>query len=381
MAIQLLSVVHAASSSASSTQASTLSLPRFSAPDYFWRDLEEKNSHKPLDASVIIVLQSEKDDLFHSCSDPCDLFAIQEFAQMHFVVFKVTDCKKGILAPIRDAIKDLAYQQRTGEIKALILSGHGTANSIEFSQERTKYRTVDHNFTTSDLYEEFFDDLPFDRTTIILHACSTGQGLGPTIARMEPHITVIAPMNPVDAHDTHLHYSETDGFSMLSTRSPIYSNQMGPLDHDDYPFLYRRMAYLEKLIQTGTNIRALSCMGAHFQGGILVPPSKKQAVGFYIDAAQHGDLLAQRWMSDYYSQESGFVQSECAHYWHLQMAKQGDARSQYIIGVDFEWGLRGVRRSIAQAREWYLKAAQQELHEAYCALGRINRGCYRTPVF
>jgi TPR repeat protein len=42
------------------------------------------------------------------------------------------------------------------------------------------------------------------------------------------------------------------------------------------------------------------------------------------------------------------------------LAEQGEARAQYNLAVQFELG-KGVEQDLAQASEWYCKAAEQVL--------------------
>ncbi len=52
------------------------------------------------------------------------------------------------------------------------------------------------------------------------------------------------------------------------------------------------------------------------------------------------------------------------------MAEQGDALSQYHLGLLYEEG-QGVTKNLASARQWYLKAANQGNADAMFALGQI----------
>ncbi|BAS67713.1 MAG: sel1 repeat family protein [Gammaproteobacteria bacterium] len=52
----------------------------------------------------------------------------------------------------------------------------------------------------------------------------------------------------------------------------------------------------------------------------------------------------------------------------IQLAKQGDAQSQYELGLMYELGA-GVDKDLSQAFEWYQKSAQQEQAKAQYNLG------------
>lgn len=59
----------------------------------------------------------------------------------------------------------------------------------------------------------------------------------------------------------------------------------------------------------------------------------------------------------------------------LQLAKQGDAHSQYVLGLSYELGV-GVEKDFTQAFAWYQKSANQQYAKAqynlsiFYALGR-----------
>ena len=52
----------------------------------------------------------------------------------------------------------------------------------------------------------------------------------------------------------------------------------------------------------------------------------------------------------------------------FQVAKQGNAKAQYNLGVMYENG-RGVRQDYIQAVQWYRKAAEQGIAQAQYNLG------------
>jgi TPR repeat protein len=61
------------------------------------------------------------------------------------------------------------------------------------------------------------------------------------------------------------------------------------------------------------------------------------------------------------------------------LAEQGDARSQYAMGVLYENGF-AVARDLPQAAAWYLKAAQQGNSDAQYNLGAMHEHGVGIPV-
>ena len=59
-----------------------------------------------------------------------------------------------------------------------------------------------------------------------------------------------------------------------------------------------------------------------------------------------------------------------AHYWFMQSAVQGDADSQYSLGVCYEEGL-GVNVDLDEAKDWYSRASAQGHRGAKKALKKI----------
>ena len=53
----------------------------------------------------------------------------------------------------------------------------------------------------------------------------------------------------------------------------------------------------------------------------------------------------------------------------LKAAEQGDARTQYRLGREYEVGGRGVPKDAAEAVKWYFKAAEQGYARAQYGLG------------
>jgi hypothetical protein len=285
----------------------------YACQQYFFYDLAKKNIQKPSDARIILIFQSLFDPK-HACSDPCDLFALQDFAETHFIDFKIIfDRASDLRTLIEKNIEELIAQKRTGNIAALIISAHGMSDAVRFGSDLSR----DSMLTVSDIHAGDFDDLPPD-TAIILHACHAGLKLGPAMAAVSGPRPVMAAMDALDAHDTWLQYSKKDGFSMHSTRAKIYTNRTTPPPDIDHSFLSRRFIYVENLSHSG-HIDALCCTGFSYLQGKGTEASSKKAAEYFEAAAILGSQQAQLCLTKLYHFGYGVTQSDqLAVFWAIQ---------------------------------------------------------------
>jgi uncharacterized protein len=114
---------------------------------------------------------------------------------------------------------------------------------------------------------------------------------------------------------------------------------------------------------------------AQFQMGLTLerggPENIKDAVTFYVAAAQQGFALAQSNLAALYLRGEGVPLDEAkAVEWSLLAARQGNALSQFRLGSLYAAG-RGVPKDMAKAVEWLDKAAQQGVANAQAHLGAV----------
>jgi TPR repeat protein len=117
-----------------------------------------------------------------------------------------------------------------------------------------------------------------------------------------------------------------------------------------------------------------SCIGA---AGIyfdipINPATRDHSIGWYIKAAEKGDIGAQHILGVDYDFGWGGVARDpvIAAYWFKKAAEQGDILSQYNLGVKYAEG-DGVPRNYDEAAKWYRKAADQGRPSAQANLGTL----------
>ena len=83
--------------------------------------------------------------------------------------------------------------------------------------------------------------------------------------------------------------------------------------------------------------------------------------------AEKGDVQAQSELARQYVKKEDFAE---AVKWYQKAADQGDAQSQFQVGISYDFGL-GVSKNQDRAMYWYLKAANQGNAEAQFGLARM----------
>lgn len=100
-----------------------------------------------------------------------------------------------------------------------------------------------------------------------------------------------------------------------------------------------------------------------------VPKDPVQAVAWYREAAERGDVKAQHNLGTCYVSGEGVGQDPVqAVDWFRKAAEQGHADAQFYLGMCYHEGW-GVAKNPAQAVAWYRKAAEQGVVSAQHNLG------------
>ncbi len=96
-----------------------------------------------------------------------------------------------------------------------------------------------------------------------------------------------------------------------------------------------------------------------------------EEVRVFQKLAEQGDAKSQYRLGLLYYEGSGVPQDYIeAVRWYRKGAEQGDSMSQYAIGYMYEMG-KGVKQDNAEAALWYRKSAAQRDAQAQCGLGSM----------
>ena len=131
-------------------------------------------------------------------------------------------------------------------------------------------------------------------------------------------------------------------------------------------FLYRRLAELG-------NAEAQYEYGWSYECGESVAKDEKEALKWYMKAAEQGNVKAQIQLGNHYNNSSDDKEEtkKEAFKWYMKAAEQGDRFAQYSIGEYYERGF-GVLIDEQEAVKWYTKAAEQGSSYAKKALKRFK---------
>jgi len=109
--------------------------------------------------------------------------------------------------------------------------------------------------------------------------------------------------------------------------------------------------------------------GMKYYQGDGVPQDYKEAVRWWLMAAEEGDARAQYSLGICYKNGRGVEKNDKeAFRWYMLAAEQGEPRAQYNLGVCYKFGI-GVPKDYNEAVKWYRLAAQQGHPQAQCNLG------------
>ncbi len=130
-----------------------------------------------------------------------------------------------------------------------------------------------------------------------------------------------------------------------------------------------------KALQTAvgrTRRMCLNDLGYCYDNGLGVKRDVKDALRYFREAAEVGDVLAQYnigWISSKYPE---FRNEKEALKWYLAAAVGGYVKAQFEVGEIYFSGI-GVKRDLDEAERWYVMAAQQGWKAAQDALVRLRQ--------
>lgn len=103
--------------------------------------------------------------------------------------------------------------------------------------------------------------------------------------------------------------------------------------------------------------------------GYGVPIDLKQGIDWLSRAAIHGHPESMRRLASYYNRGCSVLEQnlKIAFQWYQKAAEQGDAYSQYNLGVFYQSG-RGIPIDLEAAFQWFLHAAQGNDADAMCSV-------------
>jgi uncharacterized protein len=118
--------------------------------------------------------------------------------------------------------------------------------------------------------------------------------------------------------------------------------------------------------------RAQFNLGVMYANGIGgVAKDDREAVFWWLKAAEQGHAKAQATLGNRYSEGVGVAKDEQqAIFWYRKAAEQGLDEPQFILALSYDIG-RGVPKDYRQAVFWYRKAAEQGHAHAQFGLGSM----------
>jgi len=336
-------------------------------PKYFLDDIASSVQQRPLDSEITIIFQSMHDPA-NVCLDPCDLFFIQDLAKRHFVWIEILPPNIQQVPHLLTAIQqELRAAGRTGKIAAIIFSGHGNGDCFILKDPLKR----DSLLTDEDVQYGIFYNVP-PSTTLIFHACDTGQILAPAIAKCG--YRVIACTQAVRSHETWLQFS-ANRISMVSEIDGIFSTESAAAIDPEYNV--RKFTYLKHLVdgqflERKESIKTLNCLIECYKRGVGVPPSFDTSVQYVKMGAKIGDPKHQFALAAFYFEGSGVKKNIVkSFYWIRQAASQQHPRALWKLGWYYENGIV-VAPSPIHAIACYQKAADQGLAIARQDLLRLQ---------
>ena len=119
----------------------------------------------------------------------------------------------------------------------------------------------------------------------------------------------------------------------------------------------------------GKGDAAAQCkLGVIYFTGEGAPQNIPEAIRLFTAAAERRNLDAQRNLGWIYRHTEGYLDPKKAARFYDLAARQGDAESQYLLGLMYKEG-EGLARNDKEAVSWFAKAAAQKYPEAQSALG------------
>jgi TPR repeat protein len=133
-----------------------------------------------------------------------------------------------------------------------------------------------------------------------------------------------------------------------------------------------RLLLFRRLAELGNAEGQYEC-GWSYEYGESIAEDKKEAMKWYMKAAEQGNVKAQIQLGNHYNNSSDDKEEtkKEAFKWYMKAAEQGDRFAQYSIGEYYERGF-GVLIDEQEAVKWYTKAAEQGSSYAKKALKRFK---------
>jgi uncharacterized protein len=133
----------------------------------------------------------------------------------------------------------------------------------------------------------------------------------------------------------------------------------------------------------GGMAQAQSTLGGMYAGGLGVPQSYTDAVGWFQKSAAQGFAEGQTNMGIATGSGQGIAKDEAqAAIWFRKSADQGYAPGQYFLGNMYRSGT-GLKQSAEEALAWLRKSADQGFPRAWTSLGVMydkGEGVLADPV-
>ena len=123
-------------------------------------------------------------------------------------------------------------------------------------------------------------------------------------------------------------------------------------------------------------------MGSCYEyGGLGCDVDPRKSIAWYSRAAAKGNAEAELSLSGCYltGEEGVLPQSDQeAFLWAQRAAEKGLAKAEYAVGYYLETGI-GTRPDPQEAKQWYLRAAQQGQKNAMSRLAELKNRPYAGP--
>ncbi|HWP67695.1 MAG TPA: tetratricopeptide repeat protein [Rectinemataceae bacterium] len=130
------------------------------------------------------------------------------------------------------------------------------------------------------------------------------------------------------------------------------------------------------------NADAQCNLGVIYFTGEGAPQNIPEAIRLFTAAAERKNLDAQRNLGWIYRHTEGYLDPKKAAKFYDMAARQGDAESQYLLGLMYKEG-EGLAKNDKEAVLWLGKAAAQKYPEAQSALGDMyekGRGVAKDKI-
>lgn len=137
------------------------------------------------------------------------------------------------------------------------------------------------------------------------------------------------------------------------------------------PDQLRAEAAVRKAARAG-NAEAQFRLGVMYGNGDGVGLDYEQARAWFEKAIGQGHENATITLAWMYANGTGVgVDEGRARELYLQAARKGSAKAQYVVATMYRFAQYGLEKDMAQAVQWYVKAADQGMPTAQFALGKL----------